>query len=286
MAEYTALPEENRQSLARTASALAAKIKNGPNTTIGISGAPGSGKSTFARALVHCLEALGLTACHLSLDDYYLGQKERESLAAHVHPLFRQRGVPGTHDLQRLLFDLDAVRSGEVDGLRLPSFDKSEDDRVPESQWRTLPAAPQLIFLEGWCVGARPPGQGHTGQDFADPGRMEQPSDAPERPQSQDENWLLEVDRAWNEMYRELNSRLGRVWYIRVPDWDCVVDWRWQQEQELGHMNLPSRLEVIRFLSSFEQIVKYMQRTHSKWADLMIETDQRHNFHLPSSKKE
>jgi D-glycerate 3-kinase len=86
-------------------------------------------------------------------------------------------------------------------------------------------------------------------------------------------------------MYQGLRSRLDQVWYIQVPDWDCVVDWRWQQEQELAHMNLLSRHDVRNFLSSFEQIVKSMQRTHIEWADLVIETDQRHNFHLQDPKR-
>ena len=42
--------------------------------------------------------------CHvLSIDDFYLSKAKRKRLAASVHPLLAIRGVPGTHDVHRLL---------------------------------------------------------------------------------------------------------------------------------------------------------------------------------------
>ena len=37
-----------------------------------------------------------------------------------------------------------------------PRFNKANDDREPSSQWLRLEKAPDIILLEGWCVGAMP----------------------------------------------------------------------------------------------------------------------------------
>ncbi len=72
-----------------------------------------------------------------------------QQLAVNLHPLFQQRGVPGTHELDRLLADLGQIRSGKVEGLRLPVFNKSIDDRVAKDKWRSLEKAPRLSFWRG-----------------------------------------------------------------------------------------------------------------------------------------
>ena len=240
-------------------------------TAIGISGAPGSGKSTLARALVHYLNQAGIPACLLSLDDYYLGRSQREQLAVNLHPLFQQRGVPGTHEFRRLLADFDQIQSGKLKELRLPVFDKSTDDRAAEHQWRSLEKVPKVIVLEGWCVGVMPQNQTE----------LEAPANDMERIHDTDGRWRREVWRAWQQLYTALHKRLDQVWYIRVPDWNCVIDWRWQQEQDLARMNLKSRAEVENFLGSFERIVNHMQDSYKQWADLVIEADRNHGISLP-----
>ena len=254
---------------------LLGQIDKDRKTAIGISGAPGSGKSTLARALIRCINQAGIPACLLSLDDYYLGRSQREQLAADLHPLFRQRGVPGTHELDRLLADFDQIRSGKLEGHRLPVFNKSTDDRAAEHQWRSLEKAPRIIIFEGWCVGAIPQNQAE----------LDAPANDMERINDADGYWRQEVWKAWRQMYAALCKRLDQVWYIRVPDWNCVIDWRWQQELELelelARMNLKSRAEVEKFLGSFERIVNYMQDSYKPWADLVIEADRNHGISLP-----
>lgn len=262
----TSLPTANRQSLAMLVTKLKERIPADRNTAIGIAGAPGSGKSTLARALVHGLSQLGIPACLLSLDDYYLGRKQREELAENLHPLFRQRGVPGTHELDRLVQDFDRIRRGEIQGLRLPVFDKSTDDRAPEPAWRSLDRVPRLIVLEGWFTGAPP--QNEAG--------LAAPTNELERRGDPDGAWRGEMLRAWQRHYHAFKSRLDQLWYIRVPDWNCVIDWRWRQEMELTERNLQDRAEVETFLACFERVVKHMQNSHSNWADLTLSVDRNH----------
>jgi D-glycerate 3-kinase len=119
---------------------LKPRLGQGP-LIIGLAGAQGSGKSTLAAGLAQrlpfCTGALPNGAGALpdasgsvvavSLDDFYLSKARRQTLAAHVHPLFATRGPPGTHDLPLLLDALLRVRSGRP--VSLPLFDKLADDR-------------------------------------------------------------------------------------------------------------------------------------------------------------
>lgn len=270
LARNTGLPSSSQKRLAATIPRLADRLPSDRATTIGISGAPGSGKSTLARALVRFLGMKGSAACLLSLDDYYLGREPRERLAKDLHPLFRQRGAPGSHDLDRLITDIDHINSGRTGNLRLPVFDKSRDDRAPREQWRKLDGKPRIVILEGWCVGVPPqPDE-----------ELEHPVNDTERLLDPEGVWREEMLKHWRLMHRALGERLDLVWYIRVPDWECVIDWRWLQEQELAKKNLDSRFEVEKFLGSFERIVRHMQNSYPAWANLVLELDLNHDIHL------
>ena len=109
---------------------------------------------------------------------------------------------------------------------------------------------------------------------------LDLPANEMERYQDAHGAWRLEVWKAWQALYDALHSRLDQVWYIRVPDWNCVIDWRWQQEQELAQMNLKSRVEVEKFLGCFERIVNHMQNSYPQWADLVMEADRNHHISL------
>lgn len=82
---------------------------------LGLAGAQGSGKSTLSLALHAALDARGRATAILSIDDLYLGRSARLSLAERVHPLFRTRGPPGTHDVALGLALFSALgRAGDV----------------------------------------------------------------------------------------------------------------------------------------------------------------------------
>ena len=88
---------------------------------VAVNGAQGTGKSTLAACMAAlCAQIGGLRTAVLSIDDLYLTKAEREQMGREVHPLFRTRGVPGTHDVALGRSVLAALLAGEA--VALPSF--------------------------------------------------------------------------------------------------------------------------------------------------------------------
>ena len=59
-----------------------------------IAGLQGSGKSTLSAQVAALAARRGLRAVVLSIDDFYLGRRERLALGREVHPLLATRGAP------------------------------------------------------------------------------------------------------------------------------------------------------------------------------------------------
>lgn len=266
----TSMCPQASQALAALAPSLLAQVPQQHAASIAIAGPPGSGKSTLARLLTFLLNGSGRPAVLLSLDDYYLGRQRRDALTRSHHALLQRRGVPGTHDWPRLLHDFDCLRDGRTTGLRLPVFDKSVDDIAPATRWRSIDFSPSCLIVEGWCIGA-------PAQDAA---MLDAPVNELERLQDPQGSWRKYVNSQLARYHSDLEHRIDRIWYLHVPGWDRVIDWRWQQEQELAHPRLHSRVEVAAFLATFERIVGHMQKTSAAWADWRLQADSRHRLEV------
>ena len=237
---------------------------------IGINGAPGSGKSTFALFLAKWLQReSGLTAVSLSLDDLYLGRQAREELAENRHPLLRTRGVPGTHDvalgidLLRALTEQDEERV-----IKLPVFDKAIDDQLQPSEWRNIEAPVDVVLFEGWCVGARP-------QRDAD---LRDPVNALEAQDDTDGRWRSLVNKHLESDYAKLFSRLDALVMLRIPSFDKVYEWREVQEQKLRGDSGMNAAEIQHFMMYFERLTRHMLARMPEHANTIIELDDAHGM--------
>lgn len=221
----------------------------------GVSGGQGAGKTTLCQALVAALESHGKTAITLSLDDFYLSKAARAHLAETVHPLCATRGVPGTHDVDLLKQTLIQLRDGHA---IVPQFSKSHDDLMPADQWPVMARRPDVILLEGWCVGAR---AGFI--DAAPQTAWEQSHD----PQALWKSWTQTAVAAYGEVWDELQALL----VLRQESFDAVIDSRWQQEQgnaaATGVWQFTSRQEVAAFCAHYESW------TLGLWAHLTPQAD-------------
>ena len=74
--------------------------KKGKTLFLGFSGGQGSGKTTVVKILKIILKKFFKRKIYTSsIDDFYKSLKDRNKMSKNIHPLFRTRGVPGTHDI-------------------------------------------------------------------------------------------------------------------------------------------------------------------------------------------
>lgn len=235
---------------------------------VGLSGLQGSGKSTLCAQLVLAARAKGVAALSMSIDDFYFGRAARLHLARTVHPLFVTRGVPGTHDVGLLMRTLDALRKATpARPARIPRFDKGRDTRLSPSRWWKVSQRPDLVILEGWCVGV--PAQAET--------QLRRPINELERTEDVDARWRTFVNAQLARKYVPLWRRFDRLVMLQAPDYAIVKRWRDEQEQALRRRSAPHAMSpeaLSRFLMHYERLSRQALKELPARADLRIVLDE------------
>jgi D-glycerate 3-kinase len=260
-----AAPEDYRE----LAALLACEWRRDPPTFVGLAGGQGAGKSTLGRLIESACERVGLHACVLGLDDFYLPRAVRFALAESVHPLLETRGPPGTHDMRLCWESMERLvrvaDSGAPTHVELPIFDKGLDDRTG-SRWRTGPF--DLVVLEGWCVGAEP----------VDPATLVGPINALEAERDGDGRWRRFVNDQLGDRYARTWERLDYLVYLRVPDLRAVRRWRLQQEEARPPSQRLDAAAVDLFVQYYERITLAMMETLPRRADLTVDLAEDHSI--------
>jgi len=177
--------------------------------------------------------------------------------------------VPGTHDValgERLLQEL--TDQSEKHAVSLPVFDKAIDDRLSQSQWRTVKAPVDLVLFEGWCVGARP-------QRDAD---LRDPVNALEAQDDTDGRWRSFVNKNLKNDYAGLFSQLDALLMLRIPSFDKVLEWRELQEQKMPGEPGMNAAELRDFVMHFERLTRHMLARMPDYADTVIDLDEAHRM--------
>jgi D-glycerate 3-kinase len=230
----------------------------------GIAGLQGSGKSTLAAQLTALADERGLHAVALSIDDFYLGRRDRQQLGRTVHPLLATRGPPGTHDVALAWATIDALKRGT--DVALPRFDKLTDRRLPPSRWQRVTQKPDLIILEGWFlkVPAEP------ASALCDPINELEREDDPTG------TWRAYCNRALMS-YAPLWHLIDRLLFLQGPGFEVVPGWRWQQEVSMppsrSRRGAMDRAAVEQFVLFFERVSRQALRTLPGIADRTVRID-------------
>lgn len=240
---------------------------------VGINGAQGSGKSTFCRIIALLLsEGFGKRVATLSIDDLYLTHAERKQLSEKVHPLFITRGVPGTHDVALGLHLFQQLQQAHG-SIKLPQFDKSVDDRSPESDWPSIDLPVDIILLEGWCVGT----QAQTEAE------LQTPINELERDEDSNGQWRQYVNQQLIHSYPALFDQLDTLVMLEIPDLGKVMEWRSLQEQKLrdkrgDNHGVMDGAAIKRFIMHYERLTLANLATLPQRANLLLKLDDNHQI--------
>ena len=257
---------------------IAGKHQKTP-VVIGINGAQGSGKSTLCKILKALLsQAFNKSVLELSIDDLYLSHDDRVQLADKIHPLLKVRGVPGTHDVTLVNEILNKVIHSAADTkIQIPVFDKANDDRLAENAWRNIKTPVDIILFEGWCVDA----------DAQAESELTQPVNSLESEEDPDGMWRHYVNQQLKGSYKSLFSHIDYLIMLKVPDMECVFEWRSLQEQKLAELcnenNKPAArimtsAEIAHFVMHYERITRSVLNEMPQRADVLLELNSQHQI--------
>lgn len=135
----TAMPPAEKFTVAALAERIRAMATRSRRTVIGITGAPGAGKSTVAEALVR---ELGPAAVLVPMDGFHLSNQVLESLGRRG-----RKGAPDTFDAAGYIALLRRLREPGADIVYAPTFRRD----IEESIGSSIPVPPQtpIVITEG-----------------------------------------------------------------------------------------------------------------------------------------
>jgi len=238
---------------------------------IGISGGQGAGKSTITGILKLILKKkYGLNLCVFSIDDFYKKKLDRLKMSKRTHPLFITRGVPGTHDITLINKTIKKLKQKKFRTVLIPKFDKSKDDRFQKNKWQKIAVKPDIIIFEGWCVGT-------THQNSTE---LKKPLNFIEKKYDKNLKWRKIVNNLVKKRYKSLFSQIDKLVYLKVPNFNYIIKWRWLQEQKMKltskNKKTMSKIQVKEFIMFYERLTKHMMKNYSKISDLTIFLDKHH----------
>lgn len=117
------------------------EARSGGRVVIGLTGAPGSGKSTFAASLEERLRRRTLLAGVVPMDGFHLSNAVLDQLGRHG-----RKGAPDTFDVAGYLSVLDRVRGADTPEVLTPVYRRDLHEPIAAG---TLVHGPGVVLTEG-----------------------------------------------------------------------------------------------------------------------------------------
>tara|TARA_Y100001968_G_scaffold324496_1_gene363990 strand:+ start:48777 stop:49799 length:1023 start_codon:yes stop_codon:yes gene_type:complete len=187
----------------------------------GISGLPGSGKSSLGRKIEQISKYLDLTINVISMDDFYLPANDMEK-AIQDNPWNVPRGIPGSHSIDEMNTTLKNYSKTGV--LSAPTFDKSLRNGLGDRSG-SIKTSPKVLILEGWFLGCIPI-ENIEGEDLLANKIYDPPLSSSEisfRNKIQDS--LIEYVPIWNYF--------NKIWHIKAEHFSYTSSWKVEQEMNM-----------------------------------------------------
>ena len=255
---------------------IAKKINKNLPLIIGIAGGQGTGKTTITSIISLILKKyFKLKVFKISIDDFYKSRKERKKLSKNKHPLLMIRGVPGTHDYKIIYEFFKKVKNKKFSKLRLPKFDKSKDDRCNKKLWYKINSRPDVIILEGWCVGAKAQKNSQLSKPINNLEKIKDPYLV----------WRNYVNIQLKTHYKNLFKHLNETIYLKANNFRVLQKWRIKQEKTLWlksknkkNLKIMNIDDIISFMQTYQRITQNMFKDAPKYASIVMELNSSHQI--------
>ena len=236
------------------------QIKN--KKTLMIAGSQGSGKSTLSLQIKKYFKKFFFkNVVILSIDDFYLSSYQRKQLAKKFKTnLFETRGVPSTHNLKLLNETVDKLKENKFP-VYVPIFDKVTDNM---KKYKRKINKVDLIILEGWCVGSKPIDREYLKKNINSLEKINDPNMI----------WRMAYNNALFE-YQKLFKKFNNYIFIKLPNWQFVIDWKYKQELGLRLLRSDNNLKkkLYLFIQYYEKLSKWMSLTCPDFCNILITLD-------------
>ncbi|MBT4644976.1 MAG: hypothetical protein HOC10_00610 [Pelagibacteraceae bacterium] len=250
--------------ISRSITPIIDKIINTNDNKFLISGSQGVGKSTLAIIIKLVIEKIyKKKVMILSIDDYYLSKNKRNEISKKIHPLLKTRGVPGTHDINKLRRHINNFNKQKFP-ISTPKFDKLKDDC---SKTLNKVTSAQILILEGWCCGTSAVEDKYLYKNI---NKLEL---------NLDKNfvWRKYYNSILKNQYQSVFKMFDITIYLKPPSFAYVLKWRVLQEKnnaiKTNQKKLMNKKELSFFIQHYEKITKWMIKTMPAKADLLINLD-------------
>ena len=246
--------------------------KKGRTLFLGFSGGQGSGKTTVTGILKIILEKYFKRRIQaISIDDFYRTLEDRNKMSITIHPLFKTRGVPGTHETSLIKKFFDFTKKKKFKKFKVPKFGKTLDDRLKKKYWFNINEKPEIVILEGWCVGAKP--QSNS--------LIRKPINILEKYEDKDMVWRKYVNEKLKSEYKKIFAKIDNFIFMKIPDFKMVFKWRLLQESKLrkkshSKKKVMSYNEIKRFIMFYQRITLQMIKDLSKSASVVMLLNKNH----------
>ena len=243
---------------------------------IGLAGGQGIGKTTITSIITIILKKyFKLNAFKISIDDFYKTRKQRILLSKNKHPLLMTRGVPGTHDINIMLNFFRKIKVKKFKSLKLPKFNKAVDDRCKQSLWYKIQSKPDVVILEGWCVGAR-------SQNSKE---LKKPVNSLEKIHDQNFKWRQYVNYQLKTKYKKLFNQLDYILFLKAKNFSLLRRWRLKQEKKLWlksknkkNLKIMNKSEVKNFMDTYQRITQQMFKDMPKYSSIIMNLNSSHQI--------
>ena len=248
--------------------------KKGKTLFLGFSGGQGSGKTTVVKILKIILKKFFKRKIYVSsIDDFYKTLKDRNEMSYTTHSLFKTRGVPGTHDVNLINKFFYFIKKKKFKKTKLPKFDKSIDNRLKKKYWFNIKERPEIVILEGWCVGARP--QSNS--------LIKKPVNILEKYEDENLIWRKHVNEKLKREYKKLFAMIDYYIFMKIPNFNMVFKWRLLQENKLRKKSrfkkkIMSYNEIKNFIMFYQRITLQMIKDLSKSASIVMLLNKNHEI--------